>query len=252
MCIAIFQPEGKILSEEKIRECARNNGDGFGFLCTTQNEKLFQYKTMNLDMFIKAYNDATARYGKNSPFLVHFRLGTGGTKNIENCHPFMCSDEIGFVHNGVIVNKYIKSTAEKSDTNIFNEAIMSRVAPFIFPGEKVSEKTATATQELIHEFLNGDRMIVMNNRGEAWIFNEQKGHYDKDGFWYSNAAVTYNSKPTITAIGSERYTSIENKYCCGCKKFFKAEETYTITNPKWVSKQFCINCAKQRKLDELF
>src|SRR6185369_9475158 len=108
MCIAILNKTEKELSKKTLKTCWRNNNDGAGLLYVENGElKVFKELT-NFKTLFREYRRILEEI-KPKYIVLHFRIATSGGINIENCHPFLVDEKLGFVHNGVI-NKTVDHT----------------------------------------------------------------------------------------------------------------------------------------------
>jgi len=100
MCIAIYKPKGKFVPKKNLKSCRLVNGDGMG-LVYAHKGKLTIYKEMSsFDKFYKKYRKLVNDI--DPPMAIHFRIGTHGYIDEENCHPFFVNKDLAFCHNGVI------------------------------------------------------------------------------------------------------------------------------------------------------
>lgn len=185
MCIAILN-NGNIISEDNFKLSLKNNPDGFG-MSYIEGNKLCVFRSLSAD-----FKGLYARYKKifkssNKPILLHFRIGTSGGINLENCHPFYIDKETVFCHNGIIDNY---GTAIMSDTREFNRDILSA-----FNSKELFNNIAL--KELISTYIGYSKFILFNSAGEFVIYNEDLGHWDNNNNWFSNSSyLPYDSKIT--------------------------------------------------------
>ena len=118
MCWIGSFPKGVDLTEQEFKNAARYNNDGSGFAYARDGKLFVEKGFMTFDEFYDAYK----KIGTDVPRIVHHRMGSGGGKNAENCHPFVVNEDICFAHNGTLSG--FNSTATQSDTNLFNDAIV--------------------------------------------------------------------------------------------------------------------------------
>ena len=191
MCIAIYKPEDKILSQATLKECYDANPDGAGFMYA-QNKKLHIEKGFfSYDSFYKAF-----KQHEHKQAVIHFRIKTHGKIDTTNCHPFAVNNAIGFVHNGII-NGF--GDSNHSDTIGFNNAILQ---PLVHKWGNLA-----LFQDPIIDLIEGrigySKLVFLDRHGNHKIMNEGKGVWD-DGVWYSNnsykpyvapAGTSYKQKP---------------------------------------------------------
>lgn len=220
MCMAIFQPKDKRITQLEIADYSSTNKDGFGFMWIAESN-LCIYKTININEFIKKYEEILKIYNSTSPMVIHFRMGTSGLKNEENCHPFFVNKNLGFVHNGVI-----HSLGDKiySDTFILNRDILRNINNFIMTNKE--------TQDLFRDYVGTfNKFIFLNNKGEHYIFNEGEGEW-KNGIWYSNKKSYYDQ------------SNYQTKTCCKCHG--KCYNIFYITLTGYYGRKYyiCDDCIK--------
>lgn len=123
MCVIIVKKQGVELPKyELLKRAYKCNSDGCGYV-TLNNSKIHCYKSLNFNDF---YKDFKANVNVESETIIHFRLATHGSKNVNNCHPFANADKsIYFAHNGVLP---IESTNDQTDSQIlFNSILLGAI-----------------------------------------------------------------------------------------------------------------------------
>lgn len=177
MCIAIYKPEGFILTPDTIKESWASNRDGAGFMYH-ENEQLFVVKgLMTLAEFEEAYEPH-----KTKDCVLHFRIKTHGATDQTNTHPFNIDENLGVVHNGIISAVDTSTDTTKSDTwhfaqNHLYEFRMDNKKFFLNPVYKA----------MIENYIGYSKLIFMDNMGNVEIMNENKGVWDS-GCWFSNTS----------------------------------------------------------------
>jgi len=239
MCIAIYKPAGKNISEEVLKECFDSNKDGCGFAYINTDifgiKRLKIYKSMKFEPFYHQYRRAV-RFNPESPFIIHFRIATHGTVDKFNCHPFFINRDTVFIHNGIISG--VTKDDKKSDTQMFNEEFLQHIDTELLVQEGPVKK-------LIEKFVIGSKLVILNVEGDVQIYNESSGNWN-DGVWYSN----YSWKPRTSAVttyhGSARRQLTELSYqkCDDCGTY------HTINTMRCYRKGisielFCKDCSKK-------
>jgi len=185
MCIAIYKPEGKVLSLATLKECYTSNPDGAGFMYA-ENKKLHIEKGF---FSFQTFYDAFKKH-ESKQAVIHFRIKTHGKIDTANCHPFAVNNSVGFVHNGVISGY---GDADFSDTVRFNEAILR---PLVSKWGNLA-----LFQDPIIELIEGrigySKLVFLDRHGNHKIMNEHKGQWD-DGVWYSNDSY----KPYVAPVST--------------------------------------------------
>lgn len=176
MCIAILNTKKHTISKKHLRNCWENNGDGAGILYINGENKLDVFKEMNsFATFYKMYSYIKQEHGHNN-IVLHFRISTHGKVNETNCHPFLVSENVGFVHNGMIYD--VPTHPDYSDTYLFNELYLKMMKDGFEQNE--------AMLDMIESYIGvGNKLIFLNDSNDYSIVNESKGHWYM-GSWFSN------------------------------------------------------------------
>ena len=178
MCIAILNTKGTTLKKQLLKNSWDNNGDGAGMLYIDNDNKLQVFKEMtDFNLFYNKYIDIRKNFGKRN-IVLHFRISTHGRVNETNCHPFLVSDNIGFVHNGMIYD--VPTSTEFSDTYMFNESILKNFKD----GFEYNETILDMLDLYIGQ---GNKLIFLNDNDDYFIVNQEAGHWNM-GCWFSNSS----------------------------------------------------------------
>ena len=172
MCIAILNTKkAGQLPKSQINNSWDNNNMGAGLLWTDK-KGLNVFKSYDYDAFLDKYIDLRKDESVGN-IVLHFRIATSGYKGEHNLHPFLVSDKLGFVHNGVISGLGSK---EFSDTYEFNDMLKRFDHDFI---------NCTMTKYFISSYIGNSKLVFLNSYDKYCIINEHLGHW-KDDNWYSN------------------------------------------------------------------
>lgn len=175
MCIAIYKPEGKLLSLATLKECYTSNPDGAGFMYS-ENKKLHIEKGF---FSFQSFYDAFKKH-ESKQTVIHFRIKTHGKIDTANCHPFAVNNAIGFVHNGVISGF---GDSDFSDTVRFNEQILR---PLVNKWGNLA-LFQDPIIDLIESRIGYSKLVFLDRHGNHKIMNESKGVWD-NGVWFSNTS----------------------------------------------------------------
>ena len=192
MCIAIYKPKNKTISEATLAECFRSNRDGAGFMYVENKQVHIQKGFFTFAEFYEAYVPH-----ENKQCLIHFRIKTHGPVAEENCHPFEVNQSLGFIHNGIISGF---GSTEHSDTRDFNAKILQ---PLVAKWGNLS-LFQPAIKSLIEARIGYSKLAFLDRHGNVNIFNEDKGVWE-DGVWYSNTSF----RPYIAPVGTAGYKSTQ-------------------------------------------
>ena len=172
MCIAIYDPSNKPMTEETWNRCFTANPDGNGIAWYDPVKHLVNIeKSMTNDLY-KRYVELVQKY----KVMVHFRIATHGSTNLANCHPFYLANGDAMIHNGIITG-YGDTKLDRSDTRDFIKTIIDCLPKGWY--------TNRAICSLIEGNIGYSKMVLMTQTGKVRIINEDKGTWD-DGRWYSN------------------------------------------------------------------
>lgn len=231
MCILIAKPGNKSIPKEYLQNGYYNNEDGGGF-AVARNSKVEIFKGyFTFSDFYMDYMKETEE--QRLPSLVHFRIGTSGSKNKENCHPFRTGN-CALGHNGVIYG--LGYSKIYSDTALFAQMVDAneKDCPGIIddPGYR----------ELILEMTKGNKICFLKPDGDFYILGESLGQWDS-GIWYSNTGYMY-SRYSRGFDDSYLYrsswsvgTKTKRTFCQGDSCNHKL-----LKNPVEVEQGYCFHC----------
>jgi len=186
MCLIIVQPKGGTIPVEHMRTGFVGNSDGAGYMFYAKRSVQIRKGFFTFDEFYMAFARDRKRY-PSSAFVVHFRMGTSGKMDKDNCHPFYSdTHEIGIAHNGVL-SDYAYPNSDKSDTAHFIDAVIDTL-PTGFLGN-------IGIMELLERFckMEFSKLAIMDNKGGVHIVNKSAGEMDDGGIWYSNKGYQKNT-----------------------------------------------------------
>lgn len=193
MCIAIYKPLGKKIPKKTYFNCFTNNDDGAGF-AYIKDEKLFVAKGFfTFDEFWENFEPL-----EEQACLIHFRVGTSGGNNGENCHPWRVSKDLVFIHNGVI-SSIDRDNQNWSDTGNFCENILKPLTN-CFPEWWKQPEFKWMMENAIG---GGNKVVLLGVNGEHIILNEKAGEWKED-VWFSNNSFMY---PKYTTSQNFHHTS---------------------------------------------
>lgn len=195
MCIAILNTKkAGSLPKSYIKNSWDNNDMGAGLLWV-KSGRLKVFKSYNYDDFIDEYYKIREDRSVGN-IVLHFRIATSGYKGEHNLHPFLVSDDLGFVHNGVISGL---GNQKFSDTYEFNELLKG------FNHDFLKCKTS---KYFISEYITSSKLIFLDNKDTYTIINEERGHW-KDNNWFSNKS--YESYNDYVYYGNTKVSKTNNK-----------------------------------------
>jgi hypothetical protein len=177
MCIAILNTKGVTLKKELLKNCWENNTDGAGMLYTKDGQMQVFKEMKSFDTFYKEYSRVRKQLTKNN-IVLHFRISTHGKVNKTNCHPFLVSETLGFVHNGMIYD--VPTSKDYSDTYMFNEEVLKNLKDDFEYNETMLD--------MLESFIGlGSKLVFLNSNDDFAIVNESAGHWNLN-CWFSNSS----------------------------------------------------------------
>jgi glutamine amidotransferase len=189
MCLLVVSSPNST-PKRKDLECAScNNPHGFGYAVIAGN-KIITGKGMSSKKVIKEFLEVRKQY-PNSYAMYHARFATHGVKNDDNCHPFKVggSELTYLAHNGIL-SVDIPANDMRSDTRIFAEDILPAMGGVVALDN-------TNLYRMIEGWASGSKIAVFtldpNAEYDCYIINEDLGHWDNAGNWWSNDGYKENT-----------------------------------------------------------
>jgi hypothetical protein len=201
MCIAIYKPADTAPDWVAYENGYENNDDSWGFAVVQNGELICEWGVGGFANFRESFEPYA-----QCQALIHFRIATSGLIDLHNCHPFTVSDELAFIHNGVInIDRNLNDS--RSDTWHFNELVLKpmyeRDPDFFLRGEIVY------TMRLAH---SGSKFVFLHASGDYRIWNEGDGVWEPDGHWYSNTSFRTRWGLSQYYSGSRACKTVEVTY----------------------------------------
>jgi hypothetical protein len=208
MCVIVCQSIGAdMLGRSALSQMWQANPDGAGYMFAYEGILYVRKPYYKLRELVRAYTEEHKEYGAYSPFVLHFRVATHGSKNEENTHPhILANGEAGLVHNGILSFDPPMS-ADISDTVFFCRTVLAERAT----AQLTDDKFAGLLGEMIGP---SNKLVIMDNAGNASIVNEGQGMWDGDN-WFSNMYWKYRS--AITTPYSCSYSQLPVHYAGNAK-----------------------------------
>ncbi|NDB60398.1 hypothetical protein EB001_18400 [bacterium] len=182
MCLLVVSSPNST-PRKKDLECAScNNPHGFGYAVIAGN-KIITGKGMSAKKVIKEFLAVRKQY-PDSYAMYHARFATHGVKNDDNCHPFKIgnSDLSYLAHNGILP-VHIEPNDKRSDTRIFADDILPSMGG-------ITALDNPNLYGMIEGWASGSKIAVFtldpNAQYDCYIINEDLGHWDNAGNWWSN------------------------------------------------------------------
>ncbi len=224
MCVIVAKKAGvEFPNNEILENCFRYNSDGAGIMFADNGEVQAIKGLQTEKAFFSIYEKIKRKYGKETAFCFHFRIGTHGEKKSPHfTHPFPLSNSpaelkalkfsgnMGIMHNGIIYNYSRNTNSGLSDT-------MEFIADIAYPLlKKNSDALAEPNLSVFSNILDGSRLCVMHGNGKIQLI----GNYVEDnGIYYSNNS--YKKQEISSSYYSGKfngYYSDRSNFKCKHKK----------------------------------
>ena len=218
MCLLVVSSPNST-PKRKDLECAScNNPHGFGYAVIAGN-KIITGKGMSAKKIIKEFLAVRKQY-PNSYAMYHARFATHGVKNDDNCHPFQVggSDMTYLAHNGIL-SVDIPANDKRSDTRIFADDILPAMG-----GVKALDDVNLYS--MLEGWSAGNKIAIFTldpvAMYDCYIINEDLGHWDNDGNWWSNDGYKASAWSNMFRKSNDYYDlediggSEDNYMCYGC------------------------------------
>jgi len=140
------------------------------------NNKLVIKKAMDLTTAMEMFYPDHDKYKNDSPFVLHWRIGTHGIKSIDNVHPFSITEREAVVHNGIIKID-IPAGDSRSDTRVFVDEILKRLPE--------GWQAHAAMRELVRSYIGYSKLAFLDTDRKVNIINSSMGTWN-DERWFSN------------------------------------------------------------------
>ena len=228
MCLLLVASPGSTPKKKDLECSACNNPHGFGYAIIA-GDKIITGRGMSAKKVIKEFLEVRKEY-PSSHAIFHARYATHGVKNEENCHPFMVGkdSQTYLAHNGIL-DVEIHASDKRSDTRVFAEDTLPSMG-----GVKALDDDNVF--KILSKWSSGSKIAVLtvdpNAKHECYIINENAGHWDNNGIWWSNYTYMDNSwssylAPSVNHSGDLSVEEGEYEcFSCGAVPFEDANPYY--------------------------
>ena len=225
MCVIAHVPAGVELTLDQATAMWKTNDDGGGFGWLDRRNQMRIKTFMEFSEFWNAYKGTVQGY-RDRDFLVHFRIGTHGSKTIENVHPFRVDHNTIMAHNGIIrcVQDYKDG---RSDTRVFVEETLPKLP-----------ETWLDTPELrwlVEDAIGSSKLVFLTNNPKlsatSYILNKKTGDELENGIWVSNKNWEYNLPGR--ALPKTTYSFANNRGVGGGGKWYpygEGKQRYSVVD----------------------
>lgn len=229
MCIIVYKPKGIAMpSKETLKRCFNINNDGAGYMFIKDNKVHIDKGYSNFEAFYNSLMKDVDKY--NSPFVMHFRIGTHGDKSAGNTHPFpvsknivdltalSCDTDVGVAHNGILTLPSKEKSDVYSDTMLFDTNYLA----LMIKSPRYYEDKDIIT--MIDGIIDGDRLAILSNDGHVELLGDFK---EDNGCYYSNGSYKpYEPKKYVYEDSYMDYAHYFDKYADDDTLFGKYIESH--------------------------
>lgn len=185
MCLLVKQPSTTAFTNDFLEDVYNKNSDGFGVMYA-EGGKVHVYKC--LPRSAQEMVDFYAKHAEGRDCIWHARMQTHGDIDIDNCHPYMVTDDIYLAHNGVL-SCGNNADRSKSDTWHFIRNIM-RPALTAEPDLMLDPTWISFIGAMIG---SSNKFGLVRADGHMVVINESSG-VEFVGAWLSNTYAWTPSK----------------------------------------------------------
>jgi len=226
MCVIVAKNRGFDLPKKSILQtCYINNPDGAGIMYTKNNKVVIDKGYMSFSSLWQRLQELKAEIDiKNTPIVLHFRIGTSGAYDKSNTHPFELTNQdnkllklknnvnIGIAHNGIIAAYEDNKNTTLNDTQLF-------IKKFLYPIYELNNKfyRNKEMQEIIKTVTNS-KFAFLTNENELILIGD---FIKENGIYYSNYTYKEDRK-----IYKKKKTPKQYKYI----DYYEAMEEITPVN----------------------
>lgn len=183
MCVICIHPAGVSLPDhDELTAMNRKNPDGIGIFAETEGGEAVVKTFLRFSDFYEFY---VKNVTEDTFFVLHNRIGTSGTRDLRNCHPFPFIDDAGrqwfLFHNG-IVRSYAEPGSSLCDTAHIAEAMYGKSADEV---RSALEKLAAVTGSRFIAVSPGGNYThgVKNDLISAGTFFRLRGNIYSNLYW---------------------------------------------------------------------
>jgi len=237
MCLLVVSSPNATPKKSELQVASCNNPHGFGYAMIADG-KIITGRGMSSKKMIKEFLELRKQY-PNGWAMFHARYATHGVKNEQNCHPFQVGGRTDtyLAHNGVLDIK-INNGDKRSDTRVFAEDTL----PHIGGVPALDDENVL---KLVSKWSSGSKIAILTTDPRAeydcYIINEDAGHWDNAGNWWSNSTYKESSWHSYWSTQADKdYAEAyklddETRECQFCGAF-----AFEDANPYYC--EMCLGC----------
>lgn len=172
MCLIIHKPAGRKVPSDVLSSAMLLNRDGVGIMYAEDGRIIIE-RSLSASLLTKRLPQLKAR-----EVIVHFRMRTHGSIDLDNTHPFEVTDGVAMVHNGILSDY---GDEKVSDTRDFNAGVL-RPLLSTHPDIYNDPPFGDALEDYIGP---NNKILMLRSDGTVWSLNRHTG-VEYNGVWLSN------------------------------------------------------------------
>lgn len=202
MCVIIHQPTSAHLDKDLYNKLWKINSDGGGFAYISNTGEIQVKKSMDRDWLWRKFETERSKNPRRD-FMLHLRIRTHGTTDINNVHPFFVDEHTVMAHNGTIA-KVPDYQDGRSDTKVFVDEVLPDL-----PEDWLDRQYIV---DMVEEWIGWSRLMFLTTnpllKRSVYILNKSKGT-KHNGMWFSNSyGLPFAQKASITkSTNTVKYTA---------------------------------------------
>lgn len=185
MCIIAIKPKGKkMIDRHTIETMFGNNPDGAGYMYYDVDAKKVRIVKgfMTCNSLLKSLNKKDLT---NTNVVIHFRIGTSGLNDKNNCHPYPiydnnninCLTDIALAHNGILKGYEPHKDSKINDTQVFIRDVLK---PLKTGWQNDKDKTG-----LINKLIGTNKFAILDKNNKVTLIGD---FISENGYIYSNTS----------------------------------------------------------------
>jgi len=264
MCLIAVKPKnGALPLAEHLENGEAKNQDGMGICWWKAGEDKVHIRK-DFKTIKGLINFINTNIKVEDALVVHFRKATSGLTDFGNRHPFPVTTDEKLIRKSKMVTDM--AVAHNGVMGQFgNDKIFSDTAEFVLKilGQEPIKNNLEneGIQDLIGDFIGGDRLAIMTNDGEIDLFGEWK---EEDDIYYSNVGYAnppYKAQVVTPATSWDTCYPVSrhqvgfsgvNQRNIAERNVWRAEnEKNSIPSPSTEAEECCKNCGGKHSTKQM-
>ena len=196
MCLLVNQTASSVFSDEFLSGVYQRNKDGLGIMYADEGKlHIFKALPKKASEFVDFYR----AHAEGRDCVWHARMQTHGDVDMDNCHPYMVTEDIWVAHNGIL-SAGNRNDQTRSDTWHF---IKNVLRPALSHNPKLLDDKDFI--EYMGDLIGGgNKLGFVRSDGRIVVINHELGIRYQEA-WLSNTYAWDYNKLTGNIGGGHRY-----------------------------------------------